>query len=332
MYVRFFADAWKQPQLATDIRVDRYCAALEQLLVAIPHEFQLVIRLMTDRLESVLSLPLTLTHTDLSSGNMLIDPRTGHLTGIVDWADATIEPFGLALWGLQDILGTHGPNGYQYLFDAKPGRELFRDTFVREAAFEGDMEQLEWSRLLGVLLRYGFTWDCEANTRKPIGQDADVAFLKIALQGMSRGHSILVCDWLTFGSQYFLRFACCQWSMNGAGRSPPDSRGQLDPSFCKFWSKWLTRRTNFAARQKTATGTDVCRVHVDGRSQRLVKTPGCPRGRAGVQARKLGTVRESWAPQGRADATHSPGRTPSTAPSRAAPFPTPCPTCFSWSA
>ncbi len=32
--------------------------------------------------------------------NILVDPDSGHLTGVVHWADASIEPFGIALWGL----------------------------------------------------------------------------------------------------------------------------------------------------------------------------------------------------------------------------------------
>jgi hypothetical protein len=48
---------------------------------------------------------------DLSNMNILVDPDTGHLTGVVDRADAAIEPFGMAIWGLEDVLGWSGPGG-----------------------------------------------------------------------------------------------------------------------------------------------------------------------------------------------------------------------------
>jgi Ser/Thr protein kinase RdoA (MazF antagonist) len=45
-------------------------------------------------------VPWVLTHQDLSGMNILVDPDTGHITGVVDWADATLEPFSMVLWGL----------------------------------------------------------------------------------------------------------------------------------------------------------------------------------------------------------------------------------------
>ena len=35
--------------------------------------------------------PLCFTHTDMSSKNLIVDPRTGRLTGILDWTDTMLE-------------------------------------------------------------------------------------------------------------------------------------------------------------------------------------------------------------------------------------------------
>ena len=51
-------------------------------------------------------------YSDLSNMNILVDPDSGHLTGVVDLADASIKPFGIALWGLESILGCSGPQGW----------------------------------------------------------------------------------------------------------------------------------------------------------------------------------------------------------------------------
>ncbi len=59
--------------------------------------------------------------------NILVDPDSGHLTGIIDWADATIEPFGIALWGLESALDCSGPGRWSYFWDdSSHPRTLFR--------------------------------------------------------------------------------------------------------------------------------------------------------------------------------------------------------------
>jgi hypothetical protein len=52
--------------------------------------------------------------------NILVHPHTGHITGVVDWADATIEPFGIALWGLDSVLGCSGSEGWPYFGSIPP--------------------------------------------------------------------------------------------------------------------------------------------------------------------------------------------------------------------
>jgi len=49
------------------------------------------------------SYPLSLAHGDLSETNLLIDVHTGHLTGVIDWAEAQVLPFCFALWGFFNV-------------------------------------------------------------------------------------------------------------------------------------------------------------------------------------------------------------------------------------
>jgi hypothetical protein len=46
--------------------------------------------------------------------NIFVDPNTKHVTGIVDWAEAMILPFGISLWGLENILGYMDSQGWHY--------------------------------------------------------------------------------------------------------------------------------------------------------------------------------------------------------------------------
>ena len=41
--------------------------------------------------------------------SILVAPRTGRATGIIDWAEAEVLHFGLALSGLENLLGYMGP-------------------------------------------------------------------------------------------------------------------------------------------------------------------------------------------------------------------------------
>ncbi len=136
-------------------------------------------------------LPWVLTHSDLSEMNILVDPDSGHLTGVVDWAEATIEPFGLALWGLESVLGCSGPAGYSYYGNNTLHlRTLFRETLLAEIGYalaEETLKAIDDARTLGHLLRYGFIW--EIDRRKPIQDPADTTLLDLFLQSKSRSNS-----------------------------------------------------------------------------------------------------------------------------------------------
>ena len=82
-----------------------YKAQLRQLFSTLPSRLTMVIERIHQSLdELVFQVPWVLTHPDLSNMNIFVDPEPGHLTGIVDWADPTIEPFGIALWGWKAYL------------------------------------------------------------------------------------------------------------------------------------------------------------------------------------------------------------------------------------
>lgn len=51
------------------------------------------------------ALPFVLSYGDLNGMNLLVNPKTGNIIGIVDWAKSRILPFGFALYGLKNFLG-----------------------------------------------------------------------------------------------------------------------------------------------------------------------------------------------------------------------------------
>ena len=183
---RFFASAWKTPQIPRKEKTLVYKTKLMQLSSILPSRFARVIeRIYRNLDELVYRVPWVLTHSDISNMNILVDPDSCHLTGIVDWADASIEPFGIALWGLESVLGCSGPHGWSYYGnDVSNSRRLFGRVLFSEigdAASEETHMAIEEVRTLGILLRYGFSW--EDGAQKPT---QDTTLLEVFLQSESK--------------------------------------------------------------------------------------------------------------------------------------------------
>lgn len=49
---------------------------------------------------------LVLTHADLCEMNVIVNPERGRITGIVDWIDAKVLPFGMSGWAIRNFLGS----------------------------------------------------------------------------------------------------------------------------------------------------------------------------------------------------------------------------------
>lgn len=92
--------------------------------------------------------------------NLLIDPATGRLTGVVDWAEARVLPFGLALYGLENVLGYMDGEGWHYFEREAALREGFWRVFREETGVgEEVMQGIEVVRMVGLFYRYGFVFD-----------------------------------------------------------------------------------------------------------------------------------------------------------------------------
>ena len=106
--------------------------------------------------------PLALTHSDLNELNILVDGGSGLITGVIDWAGAGIQPFGLTLYALDKFLGYMGPGGWVYFDNAG----ALRDEFWRAFADAGQvspsqMRSIQVARKAGYLLRYGTLYSSE---------------------------------------------------------------------------------------------------------------------------------------------------------------------------
>jgi len=109
--------------------------------------------------------PQVLTHGDLSPMNILVSPTTGHVTGIIDWAEAGVLPFGLALYGLENLLGYMGPGGWSYFEIRDELEQRFWNQFwgciadAKGPPEESTRHTVKIARQVGVLIQYGFQWE-----------------------------------------------------------------------------------------------------------------------------------------------------------------------------
>jgi Phosphotransferase enzyme family len=144
-----------------------------------------------ENVQEITSLPWVLTHGDLVPGNIMLSTASGHLTGLVDWAEAEILSFGLCLYGLEEILGEMTETGWEY----HPDAERLRQVFWRELGKRiGDVERakVEMARQAGILLWWGIAWD-DGRIDRVVEEGRDAvevarldAFLRPCEEGLER--------------------------------------------------------------------------------------------------------------------------------------------------
>ncbi|KAJ8606042.1 hypothetical protein MRB53_041240 [Persea americana] len=111
-------------------------------------------------------LPVVLTHGDLLSSNIMVDEQRWKLRGVIDWAEAEYLPFGMALYGVERLLGYMSTDKeklpcFVYYDCADELRELFWKQLIEWLPdFHGQLRtSIELSKTVGVLLWHGFAWD-----------------------------------------------------------------------------------------------------------------------------------------------------------------------------
>ncbi|KAK7994517.1 hypothetical protein PG991_016105 [Apiospora marii] len=123
-------------------------------------------------------LPFVLNHGDLSESNILVNKDNGRITGIIDWAEAEVSPFGLSLWGLESLLG-YGRKGNFYFYDnAEQLRDEFWRIFEAEIGTAADAlsdevkHAIKVARMAGLLLSWCFIFDEDMARQKVRDTDA----------------------------------------------------------------------------------------------------------------------------------------------------------------
>lgn len=164
----FFAQSWngsQQPEDAAALLAE-FHAKFDLLARALPSRFSSNLGRVLRDLPALFSgaFPFVLSHGDLCEMNLLVNPETGNITGIVDWAEARILPFGFSMWALENVLGYMDSEGWHYYDNCRELEDLFWQTFLGEArnASDADMQLTRTARMAGLFYRYGFVVEGKA--------------------------------------------------------------------------------------------------------------------------------------------------------------------------
>lgn len=129
----------------------------------IPSRFMPAVAKVRDSLPTLFSgnYPLVLTHGDLNETNILVDPESGSITGVVDWAEASIQPFGFTLFALDNALGSMDASGWKYFDNSDYMRREFWRMFcdLVGGLSDSEMELIRVARMAGIFIRYGSPYD-----------------------------------------------------------------------------------------------------------------------------------------------------------------------------
>ncbi|KIM36556.1 hypothetical protein M413DRAFT_13896 [Hebeloma cylindrosporum] len=182
-FAQFFASAWhntpsrmQHPSRAS--LHDEYSSQLSQLQQGLPVRFRPTLDHLISKLPGLFenSWPLVPNHTDLLENNIHVNTETGRMTGICDWKDTAIGPFGVSLGGLETMLGIRTmEEGWRYHVKQQELRDLFWDSFYLAMGnvSEEQKELIEVARLVGLFLDNGFVWN-DAGIKVPAGEINDI--------------------------------------------------------------------------------------------------------------------------------------------------------------
>ncbi|KAL5408472.1 hypothetical protein PMIN03_006554 [Paraphaeosphaeria minitans] len=144
---------------------------LRKLAMELPDEaLRARVRDTIARLLDIEDYPVVLNHGDMIPSNILVDEETWAVSGLVDWAEAEMLPFGTCLYGLEYLLGGFEPmfsvdrTGTEPLWRYRQGSDLLRGRFWQtlkeeRPKIEESIEELQCMRDVGVLLWFGYAWD-----------------------------------------------------------------------------------------------------------------------------------------------------------------------------
>ncbi|KAK8089451.1 hypothetical protein PG997_004412 [Apiospora hydei] len=136
---------------------------LEMMASSLPERFRRLATRLLPVLPDIEGLQWTLSHGDFLPSNILVNPRTGQTSGLLDWAEAEWLPFGVGMYGLEELLGEVQHGQFVYYPEADELASLFWNE-VQSQIHElrrkpRQLRAVREAQLFGVLLWHAIAFD-----------------------------------------------------------------------------------------------------------------------------------------------------------------------------
>ncbi|KAK6950051.1 hypothetical protein Daesc_008374 [Daldinia eschscholtzii] len=136
---------------------------MELMAKNLPSRFRSIARSVLADLPEIEALPWTLSHGDFLPSNVMVDPKSGELLGLLDWAEAEYLPFGVGMYGLQELLGEDKDGHFVYYPEAKHLRNLFWAELLSQLPELSQNPRrvvlIRKAQILGIFLWHGIAFD-----------------------------------------------------------------------------------------------------------------------------------------------------------------------------
>ncbi|KAI1738289.1 hypothetical protein F4680DRAFT_425639 [Xylaria scruposa] len=172
--VRDFAQlqalAWQKARCAEELLDEKrtvgssLSSRLELMSASLPLRFRRFASSILGDISEIEALPWVFTHGDFLPGNLCINAYSGKLIGLLDWAEAEWLPFGIGMYGLEELLGEDNLDGqFVYYPEARRLRHMFWKQLmllIPELARDSKKVSLTMkAQKLGILLWHGIAFD-----------------------------------------------------------------------------------------------------------------------------------------------------------------------------
>ncbi|KAH8164144.1 hypothetical protein CIB48_g4095 [Xylaria polymorpha] len=185
--VRDFAQlqalAWQEARRAEELLEEKrtvgssLTSRLELMSASLPLRFRHLASSILGDISEIEALPWVFTHGDFLAANIMVSPYSGKLTGLLDWAEAEWLPFGVGMYGLEELLGEDNPDGqFVYYPEARRLRHMFWKQLmllIPELSHNPEVVSLiKKAQKLGILLWHGIAFD-DGNLNRVVEEGND---------------------------------------------------------------------------------------------------------------------------------------------------------------
>lgn len=167
-FARLQARSWHRRQPKEEVLDKRKVGSslrwrLDMMQTRLPSRLRKFASRVNWKLQDIENLPWVMSHGDFLPANVLVCPNTGDIRGLLDWAEAEWLPFGIGIYGLEELLGQDVVGRFVYYPEARQLRILFWHELLLHipelTGQPGLLDTIRHAQILGILLWHGIAFD-----------------------------------------------------------------------------------------------------------------------------------------------------------------------------